>query len=67
MIISLFSLINFSEFSVIVLASSSNLNHDVGIDTKSEYSCASHTVNDGWAPLLPIEDHTDSERYSRYV
>ncbi|KAK9875647.1 hypothetical protein WA026_009445 [Henosepilachna vigintioctopunctata] len=50
-------------------ASSSNLNHDVGTDSKSEFSCNNSifdNVSGVWAPLLPSQHNQadSSERYS---
>ncbi|KAL3266031.1 hypothetical protein HHI36_010218 [Cryptolaemus montrouzieri] len=50
-------------------ASTSNLNHDVGTDNKSEFSCSNSifdNVSGVWAPLLPSQhnQHDSSERYS---
>lgn len=51
-----------------VLASTSNLNHDVGADVKSEFSCTSNTINDAWVPLIPPQSQqADSDRFSRYL
>ncbi|XP_018572470.1 pericentriolar material 1 protein isoform X2 [Anoplophora glabripennis] len=46
-------------------ASTSNLNHDVGADVKSEFSCTSNAINEGWVPLIPPQSHhADSDRFS---
>nr|CAI5818275.1 unnamed protein product [Callosobruchus analis] len=46
-------------------ASTSNLNHDVGLDIKSEFSYNSNTVNEAWPPVPPSHHHqTDSDRFS---
>lgn len=51
-----------------ISASTSNLNHDVGADVKSEFSCTSNTINDAWVPLIPPQSHqADSDRFSRYL
>ncbi|VEN36661.1 unnamed protein product [Callosobruchus maculatus] len=46
-------------------ASTSNLNHDVGLDIKSEFSYNSNTVNEAWPPVTTSHHHqTDSDRFS---
>ncbi|KAJ8909739.1 hypothetical protein NQ315_013543 [Exocentrus adspersus] len=46
-------------------ASTSNLNHDIATDVKSELSCASNTINEAWLPLIPTQSHhEDSDRFS---
>lgn len=51
-------------------ASSSNLNHDVGTDNKSEFSCSNSifdNISGVWTPLLPMQHNQpgSSDRYSR--
>ncbi|XP_045478735.1 pericentriolar material 1 protein isoform X2 [Harmonia axyridis] len=50
-------------------ASSSNLNHDVGTDNKSEFSCSNSifdNISGVWTPLLPMQHNQpgSSDRYS---
>jgi hypothetical protein len=44
-------------------AGTSNLNHDVGTDNKSEFSCSSNAYFDagpGWVPMMPDHNRFDS-------
>ncbi|KAJ8977613.1 hypothetical protein NQ317_010233 [Molorchus minor] len=46
-------------------ASTSNLNHDIGVDGKSEFSCTSNAINEAWIPLIsPQNNYADSDRFS---
>ncbi|CAH1988104.1 unnamed protein product [Acanthoscelides obtectus] len=46
-------------------ASTSNLNHDVGLDIKSEFSYTSNAVNEAWPAVSSSQRHqTDSDRFS---
>lgn len=53
------------------IAGTSNLNHDVGSDGKSEFGNAGSSIFDGvstaWYPIVPNQHNREpsSERYSR--
>lgn len=52
------------------LAGTSNLNHDVGMDTKSEFSSSTNINNENigsyWVPIATSSNRPDSsDRFSR--